>query len=192
MSATKRRARRSGESGVALVEFSIVLLFFSLTVFGVVEFGFYFWELGAITKGAQEALRYAVVSDPVTNDWDSLQPGSSRSITCEFSGGAVACAPQQNAPNSLAMDCIAATIKQFAPFIDPQNVVISYSANDIGVVGAIAPTVELRLRNVKFPSLFFAFLGDRLLPELNFTMTAEDMRTAAPTSINPNQCGLTS
>lgn len=182
------------ESGAALIEFTLVASLFFLVVFGVVEFGYYFWQMGAVSKAAEEALRYAIVSNPVTADWATLQPNSGKTITCQManSGAPATCSPYVAAADTNAMNCIVAKVQAFAPFVEARNVVIIYRANEIGLPGAIAPTIQLRLQNLRFPTIFLGFLGDRLLPQLNYTMTAEDMSTSAPDSSPSTQCGLIS
>lgn len=182
------------ETGAALIEFTLVASLFFLVVFGVVEFGYYFWQVGAVTKGAQKALRYAVVSNPVTSDWATLQPNSGSVITCQMAnaGAAATCSPYVTAPDTNAMNCIIARVQAFAPFVEAQNVLIIYRSNELGLPGAIAPTIQLRLQNLRFPTIFLGFLGDRLLPQLNYTMTAEDMSTSTPASSPSTECGLIS
>ena len=182
------------EGGVAILEFTLVAWFFFVTVFGVVEFSLYFWQLGAITKGGEEALRYAAVSDPVTGDWATLQPNSGAVITCHSQGtGTATCSPYVNAPNAIAMDCIIARVRAFASFVEPENVVIVYQANAIGLAGFQAPTIRLRLENLQFMTIFLGFMGGRLLPPLNYTITAEDSRSLPPGLPQVStHCGLSS
>lgn len=182
------------EGGAALLEFTLVAWFFFITIFGVIEFSLYFWQLNAISKGEQAALRYAVVSTPVTGDWETLQPGSGKTITCRSSGtGSANCTPATNPVNVAAMDCIIARVRAFAPFVDPANVVVEYRANTLGLSGFQAPTIQVRLENLRFMTIFLGFMGNRLLPSLDNTMTAEDASSYAPgASSTSTACGLIS
>lgn len=187
------RKFRACESGAAILEFTLVAWFFFLLVFGTVEFGYYMWQFGAITKGGEKGLRYAVVTDPVTSDWTTLLPNSGKVITCSGGAAAASATCTFGTVNQTAMTCIVNKVRAFAPFVRAQNVVIEYQANDIGLTGAFAPTIKLRLENVTFTSIFLGFMGGRTLPPLNFTMTAEDLSTAAPgTSTVIDACGMIS
>ena len=182
------------ERGAALLEFTLVAWFFFIAVFGIIEFSLYFWQLGAISKGEQAALRYAVVSNPVTGDWATLQPNSGVVITCRSQGpGAASCSPAAHPSDATAMDCIVNRVRAFAPFVDPENVVVEYRANTLGLSGLQAPTIQIRLENLQFISTFLGFMDGQLLPELNNTMTAEDTSSSAPgTSATTTVCGLSS
>ena len=169
------------ERGTAILEFTIVAWFFFIAIFGIVEFSLYFWQFGAISKGAQTALRYAVVSDPVTGDWATLQPGATTVITCRSTGaGSASCTPHVNAANGDAMDCIVGKVRDYASFVEPQNVVVEYRANALGLQGFQAPTISIRLENLQFMTIFLGFMGGRLLPELDYAMTAEDSNSLPP------------
>jgi hypothetical protein len=184
---------RASESGAAILEFTLVAWFFFLVVFGTVEFGYYMWQFGAITKGGEEGLRYAVVTDPVTSDWTTLLPNSGKVITCRGGAAAASATCTLGTVNQTAITCIVNRVRAFAPFVRAQNVVIEYQANAIGLAGAFAPTIKLKLENVTFTSIFLGFMGGRKLPPLNFTMTAEDLSTAAPgNSTVIDACGIIS
>lgn len=169
------------ERGATILEFTIVAWFFFVAILGIIEFSLYFWQYGAISKGVQTALRYAVVSDPVTGDWGTLQPNAAAVITCRSdSGGTASCSPHANAANSAAMACIVNKVRAYASFVEPQNVVVEYRANALGLQGFQAPTVTIRLENLQFMTIFLGFMGGRLLPNLNYAMTAEDSNSMPP------------
>ncbi|MCA3572836.1 MAG: pilus assembly protein [Aestuariivirga sp.] len=169
------------QRGTAILEFTIVAWFFFVAILGIIEFSLYFWQFSAISKGVQTALRYAVVSDPVTGDWDTLQPNASAVITCRStSTGAASCTPHVNAANSAAMDCIVDKVRAYASFVEPENVVVEYRANPLGLQGFQAPTISIRLENLQFMTIFLGFMGGRLLPNLNYAMTAEDSNSLPP------------
>src|SRR5215211_6519497 len=73
------RGYPSGEAGVALVEFALILPFLLLLVFGITDFGRAFFLRNDMTHLANETARYAVVnSDALVGrcqlrwtDWDS-------------------------------------------------------------------------------------------------------------------------
>lgn len=194
MSGAERQSHfLADDRGAALLEFTLVAWFFFVTVFGVIEFSLYFWQLGAISKGEEAALRYAVVSDPVTGDWSTLQPDSGALITCRSQGtGQATCSPSTKPANAAAMDCIVNRVRAFAPFVDPTNVVVEYQANSLGLGGMQAPTVRVRFENLQFMTIFLGFMEGRMLPSLNNSMTAEDTTSSAPgKTTTSTACGLT-
>jgi Flp pilus assembly pilin Flp len=169
------------ERGTAILEFTLVAWFFFVAILGIVEFSLYFWQFGAISKGVQTALRYAVVSDPVTGDWATLLPNATTVISCRSdAGGSASCTPHTNAANGDAMACIVDKVRAYAPFVEPENVVVEYHANPLGLPGFQAPTIRIRLENLQFMTIFLGFMGGRLLPNLDYAMTAEDASSLPP------------
>lgn len=57
--ARKRRDQR----GASAVEFALLFLPFSLLLFGLIEFGFYFWTAETTSSAARETARRVVVGD---------------------------------------------------------------------------------------------------------------------------------
>jgi len=194
--AERHRSFRADASGAALLEFTLVAWFLFVAIFGIVEFALYFWQYGAISKGAQAALRYAVISDPVTGDWEALAPDPTTAevvFTCRSSGaGSATCTPATNPANSAAMGCIIQRVQAFAPFVKPENVVIEYSENDLGLPGAHAPTIRISFENLEFMTIFLGFMAGRMLPALDYAMTAEDASSSSPGKLSSSSdCGLT-
>jgi Flp pilus assembly protein TadG len=70
-----RRAR--GERGVALVEFAIIAPFLFLILFGIIEFGWAFFQNLDVRHGARETARLAAVNYPDTST--TCTPGGSGS-----------------------------------------------------------------------------------------------------------------
>ena len=166
--------------GAALLEFTLVAWIFFVAMMGVVEFSYYMWQYNAVSKAAQAGLRYAVVSDPVARDAPNLVPGSAITVTCQTNADATATTCSSGQSNHEAMMCIWQRVRRFSPLVEARNLVIEYRANALGVPGTNAPTIGLRLVDFEFPTFFFGFMGGRLLPALNYTMTAEDMSSSPP------------
>ncbi len=55
-----RVAKREGERGAALVEFSLCATIFLVVIFGTLEFGRLLWVHNALTDATRRAARYAV------------------------------------------------------------------------------------------------------------------------------------
>ena len=62
-------SKRRREDGAAAVEFALVLPIFVFLLFGVIQFGFYFWTAETANSAAREAARRVVVGDC----WDSTK-----------------------------------------------------------------------------------------------------------------------
>lgn len=58
----RRRKRGRGDRGVALVEFAIIAPLLFLLIFGIMEFGWTFYQLNDVRQGAREAARLAAVN----------------------------------------------------------------------------------------------------------------------------------
>ena len=58
--------RRRSERGAAAVEFALVLPILLTIVFGIVQYGWYFYSVQAGSDVARDAARRAAVSDPIT------------------------------------------------------------------------------------------------------------------------------
>jgi len=61
--------RRKDQRGAAAVEFALVLPIFIFLVFGIIQYGFYFWTAETANSAAREAARRVVVGDC----WDSTK-----------------------------------------------------------------------------------------------------------------------
>ena len=58
---TSCRRRRSGEAGVELIEFALVFPLLLLVVLGIVDYGFMFQRLEAVTNATREGARVAAL-----------------------------------------------------------------------------------------------------------------------------------
>lgn len=90
------RARRAhGSRGAAVVEFALVVPILLLLVFGIIQYGLYFWAMQGGSDIARSAARMSAVGDPPTctafrdqigDEIDSLTGTSaSATITREYS-----------------------------------------------------------------------------------------------------------
>lgn len=71
----RRRVRR-GDDGAALIEFSFIALPLFLLLFGIIEFGWAFFQLNDVRHGAREGMRLvAVDADPSTVDLTPADQG---------------------------------------------------------------------------------------------------------------------
>ena len=61
--------RRKDQRGAAAVEFALVLPIFVALVFGIIQYGYYFWTAESANSAAREAARRVVVGDC----WDNTK-----------------------------------------------------------------------------------------------------------------------
>ena len=57
------RKSRDDEAGAAAVEFGLILPLFALLLFGLIEFGFYFWTAETTSSASRETARRLIVGD---------------------------------------------------------------------------------------------------------------------------------
>jgi hypothetical protein len=195
------------ETGTTMIEFTIVALFFFVLTFGLVEFGYMFWQYNSAAKAAQVGARLAAVSDPVWSELLTLEdpgtPGGPWTTDYEVvcSGEDQACGGEPGEYDATAMQrlvdgrdniCGAVGADGYPGMCDmferiaEENVIVTYSHTGLGFAGrpgGPVPTITLRLTGLTFD---FVALGDLLglgpitMPDFLVTMTGEDLNAAAP------------
>ncbi|APG26972.1 hypothetical protein A7E78_03465 [Syntrophotalea acetylenivorans] len=63
------------EQGTAVVEFAVILPFLLVVIFGIVEFGFIFYNKAMLTNASREGARRAIVYQ-VDSDGNRIVPGA--------------------------------------------------------------------------------------------------------------------
>lgn len=195
------------EHGATTIEFTLVALMFFLFTFGMVEFGYMFWQYNSASKATQVGARLAAVSDPVWSDLTSLTdtgtPGgpwtTDYDIVC--SGEDEECDGDSGAYDSTALErlvegrdgaCGAVGADRDAGMCDifervkPENVIVTYRNTGLGFAGrpgGPVPTITVQLTGLTFE---FVGLGDLMglgaitMPDFLVTMTGEDLSALAP------------
>jgi len=151
------------QTGTTTIEFTIVMLLFFMLTFGIVEFGYLWFQWNSASKAAQLGARMAAVSDPV---WGSLTALTSTgtaggpwqtaySVTCHgtnATGSTGACSGTSNTGYTAAAmqrlvfgrgDTACGTIGtdgdagmcDIFDRITPQNVNINYQNTGLGFAG---------------------------------------------------------
>ena len=198
------------EQGATIVEFSLIFVLLMLMTWGVVEFGYLWWQWNSAEKATQMGARKAVVTSPVATGLSSLdcgtgtgQPGSlcpalgsppqwqisctgtgtswtSPSGTCTGCAGGVSCTFSSD-----AFTRIGTIMQGVFPLIQPQNVQVTYTYAGLGFFGRPGPvpavTVELTGMNFSFFALQGLLgLGPIGMPDFKATLTGEDLDSFAP------------
>jgi len=68
-----RRARRSGSHGGAAVEFAIVLPIFLAVVFGIIDWGWYYYQRFTLAAAVRDGIRYGVTFSIASDPWTQAQ-----------------------------------------------------------------------------------------------------------------------
>lgn len=187
------------ERGAVMVEFTIVATLLFLLTFGVVEFGYLFWQFNSAEKATQLGVRKAVVSDPVASGLSTadcgnanITPGTlcsaagttsfgtitctgdaSFNPTCTGCAGGVSCA----AVSTTAFQTIVNVMQAAFPLIQPQNVTVTYAYAGLGFAGRPGPVpiVTVGLGISPATPMSFTFFGLQGISGFN-TLTMPDFR----------------
>jgi hypothetical protein len=68
-----RRARRSGSYGGAAVEFAIVLPIFLAVVFGIIDWGWYYYQRFTLAAAVRDGIRFGVTFALKDDPWTQAQ-----------------------------------------------------------------------------------------------------------------------
>lgn len=198
------RAFLADRRGASAAEFALVLPLALLFLFGTIDAGRYAWLINRLEKGAQEGVRYAVVTDVVPTGLNTyntvglncggtvLEPSDRicaealGTITCTASGCncAQAPCPALGTTNSAAFENIASRVARFAP-VGAGDITVSYSGSGIGFAGDPAvtdagdPLSDIApLVTVEIDGIemraLLLFGGGVAMPRVSSSMTLED------------------
>lgn len=188
------------ERGAALVEATLVFPMMLILTFGLVEFGYAFWQYHAAEKATAVGARWlatrhgvagtapatgtllyttsvpdcfvATTADPGTL-CGQVAGATGWSATCSGAGG--------GACNSTVMSGLLTEMRRFAPFINTANVQVQLRGSNIGFVGRgrAVPLVTVRTTGLTYN--FIALddllgLGPITMPGFDTTLLAEDQK----------------
>jgi Flp pilus assembly protein TadG len=189
------------EQGATIVEFSLIFVLLMLMTWGVVEFGYLWWQWNSAEKATQMGVRKAVVTSPVATELATADCGSGTTLSpgtlCSSGGTAfttAVCTGSAGGGGSCtggytfstdAYNRILAVMQAVFPFVQPQNVTVQYAYVALGFAGRPGPvpavTVELTGMNFSFYALNALLgLGPIAMPDFRATLTGEDLDSAAP------------
>ncbi|MBX7533722.1 pilus assembly protein [Qipengyuania sp. 1XM1-15A] len=181
-------------SGAIAAEFALVLTILVLFLFGIMDVGYYAWELNRGEKATQMGARWAVATDLIPSGLagysfatdggipqgtvvpQSAFPG----VTCTSTG--CTCSGTCNfgtTANTASFDAIVARIQDFKSDVASENVEVEYSWSGLGYAGDpngpdVAPIITVRLVNMEHRPLYGFIFGSVGLPEFAYSLTSED------------------
>ncbi len=157
----------SARRGTTPVEFAIICTVLFVFVFGVMEFAVILWQWNSAEKATQLAVRYAVQSDPVAEDFTDysavadlgLNPGgpvdtgtvpaftiTCTNINCAVTSGA---SPVGTDHDADAFNAILFEVRKLQPQVTAANVIVDYAHCGLGFAGrpggSLVPCVTVRL-----------------------------------------------
>jgi len=211
--------------GAATVEMALIFMLLLLVSFGIIDMGMAYWQWTAAEKATQVAARKAVVSAFVAHGLMSFpQPTANNPFgTPCMSGSGVSkpcnvttvvctntkCTPAKacdgnggNCVNtgweSKYFTAIYNEVKAIDPYIAPENLVITYSANGLGYVGrpgGLPLTVTVTLTGMKFKfyalGVLAGFTETISMPPFTSTLIGEALCTASSSGLTQSACGDT-
>jgi Flp pilus assembly pilin Flp len=194
------------EQGATIVEFSLVFVLLMLLTWGIVEFGYLWWQWNSAEKATQMGVRKAVVTSPVATEIMTAScgpagtpPGTScgglagfgTAVCTGSAGGGGTCTggytfnTTTNAAGQTPFDAILIMMQGVFPLIQRENVSVTYTYIQLGFVGRPepVPAVTVQLTGMSFS--FFALQGllgrgPIGLPSFEATLTGEALDSFAP------------
>lgn len=189
------------EGGATIVEFTVIVVLFLMTTFGIVKLGLALYWWTSAEKATQLGARLAVVSTPLVGTDADCPPaaGSLPAINCKTAEGIFG-QPCRLSPSpctgfatvaSAASDRIFQSMQARFPWLTPANVVIRYEYVQLGFAGGPpVPAVTVELQDVFFPFIAIdalvnfvsggGFPDGIAMPPMRAVLTGEDLNTAAP------------
>lgn len=182
------------DRGGAAAEFALIVPIMLVFLLGILDVGFYAWQINRAEKATQMGARYAVVTEMVPNGLEtysfvldgSTVQGTAVSQTA-FPGVActsTACTCKASCSftpgfDGTAFNNIANRMRLFKSEITNANVKIDYDWSGLGYAGdpngpEVAPIVTVRLESMQHRPLLSFLLGTVDLPDFAYSLTAED------------------
>lgn len=180
------------DRGTTAAEFVLVLPILLIFIFGVLDVGWYAWNLSLNQKAAEMGARVAVVTGPspaalavnyVQNSalkagCTTLQQGDPIPATCM---DPIVCTSGAGGCNADAFTRVAQRMAAINPMIAAGNVEITYSGSGLGYAGdptaagvEVAPFVTVAVKNMQYNPLMGLVMASIPMPESSHTLTMED------------------
>lgn len=187
------------EMGATLVETAIVFPMVLLLTFGLLEFGYVFWQYHTAEKATAIATRYVATRGPLlaqltdgshdcfvanpsavapgTPCSDAAIPAAS-SITCTGAGG--------GGCDSTVFAAMVTQMQQIAPFITSANVQVNLAQSKMGFIGrgAAIPLITVQTTGLAYSFVTIGGLlgvGPITMPSFATTLVGEDQKEGPAT-----------
>lgn len=189
------------ERGATAAEFVMVVPILLIFIFGVLDAGWYAWQISLAGKATQAGARVAVVTAPVASglltegyvgktvggtvltQGDVIPAAALSTMSC--TAAAASCTCSGSCPADLTRDLtafrrIADRMEALNPFIKDSNITIEYRGSGLGYAGdpvgmEIAPMTTVRVSGMTYSPLMGLVLGATLpMPTSTHTLTMED------------------
>jgi Flp pilus assembly protein TadG len=189
----KRPIKRfnDNESGVVMIEYTLVFMLLMVLTFGLIEFGLAFHQYNAAETATSVGARYIATRGPVVTgisdcgvatsatagtNCASVSGSSTWTITCNAGAPSGAC-------QSAVLNALVARMQQFAPEIEAQNVQVVLRGSGLGYVGRGAPVPLITVRLTGMTYNFIAIddllgFGVAPMPGFDATLIGEDQNGA--------------
>lgn len=181
----KRYGRENAAASAA--EFALVLPVMLLFLIGIIDVGYYIWQVNRAEKAVQIGARWAVATDmvPATlRDYSFavsggipqgtvVPAGSFPTVTCTSSS----CTAWGH--NQAAFDSILTRMQEIKSGIAADNLTVEYEWSGLGYAGDpngpdVAPIVTVRLTGMTHTPVTSLIFGTLNLPTFAYSLTAED------------------
>lgn len=184
------RSLRDNSQGASLAEFALILPVLLILIFGILEIGYFAWQIQQGTIASKRAIRIAATRSLLVPgaipDCGPSQPSAAVAGTrcsdipdfsvwavCNGDGtGGAACGPD--------IPRIAQEVASFYPAVDPENIRIEISGAGLGFVGMgrPVPLVTVQFLNVDYEFIALGGLADLAgirMPSMSASAAAEDL-----------------
>jgi hypothetical protein len=181
---------RENESGVTLVEATLVFAMMMILTFGLIEFGLVLYQYNAAEKATAVGARFIATRGPVVTGLPDCGPGVNvnglnAGATCPATAWERVCnagAPSSGCQASV-LNALVVEMRRFAPNLEAQNVQVVLRGAGLGVVGrgSPVPMVTVRLTGMQYDFIALDDLlgfGALTMPSFDATVVGEDLNGA--------------
>lgn len=181
--------------GASLAEFALMLPLMLLMTFGMLETGFFVWQVQQGEIAANRAVRLAstrtlLIPGSIADCGPGTPPNAIAGQECSHLAGndlsewAVCYGDGTGSPAGRCGPDVAALvteIQRFYPRAEPENIVISFHGAGLGFqgLGHPVPIITVKFEGVQFRFMALAGLADLApitLPDMSASAAAEDLR----------------
>ena len=182
------RRFRSDTTAASAAEFALVLPLMILFFIGIIDAGYYMWQLNRAEKAVQIGARWAVATDMV--------PANLRNYSFAVSGGieqgtvvpaasfpkvtctSTSCTGQWG-HSTTAFNSILNRMQEIKTGVAASNLTVEYEWSGLGYAGDpngpdVAPIVTVKLTGLTHTPITSILFGTTNLPTFAYSLTAED------------------